>query len=74
MQFIDRLRDSPKCSLFLAEFLNTIQHRMLIVEPKFAAGRERRISCGNLFRGLGEMNLKGEKARNAVDPVISQES
>ncbi|KAF4612466.1 hypothetical protein G7Y89_g15612 [Cudoniella acicularis] len=71
-EFINRLRS--KSSAFLAEFLDLIQDSMLIAEPGIGEERKRRISCGRLYRELGEMiercELK-EGSKYALGPLSS---
>jgi len=63
-KFMDYLHRKQECCSMLGKFLDKIEGRMLIVEPKTGTGQVRRISSGNLFRDLGEM-IEAQKFEKA---------
>lgn len=73
-KFMVYLHRKQECSFMLGKFLDKIEDRMLIVEPKPGTGQMRRISSGNLFWDLREMieAQKFEKAWRSLSEILGR--
>jgi serine/threonine protein kinase len=68
-EWIKGLHNRPRCSDFIHEFLNLIEHHMLIVDPK------QRIHCGSLNEKLTDMVRRADEDSNYLlpqDPLLVQ--